>query len=121
MSRQTQQIKPGKKSGIISFIRGTILTDERVTRQFPFLMFLVVLGFLLITNRNRSEKVIREIGALQDSISHLRGSSFTNSAKLMEISLPSDVIEKAKQLNSELEEPLKHPGKIEVKKLKEEK
>lgn len=111
--------KPKKKGGISAFIRGTILTDERVIRQFPFLIFLVVLGFLMITNRYRSEKVIREIGVLQDSIKDLKTRCNTNSTYLMQISRPSDVIEKVRETHPELVQPLKYPEKIEVKKLKE--
>lgn len=116
---KTNEKTSKKKGGISAFIRGTILTDERVIRQFPFVIFLVVLGFLMITNRYRSEKVIREIGALQDSIKDLKTRSNTNSTYLIQISRPSDVIEKVTEANPDLVQPLKYPEKIEVKKLKE--
>ena len=109
------------RPGVSSFLRGTILTDERVTRQFPFLIFLVVLGFLMITNRYRSEKVIRQIEILQDSIDDLRSQSVTNSAKLMNMSKPSDVARRVRQAGLGLEEPVRPPRNIEVNKIREDK
>jgi hypothetical protein len=110
-----------KKPGVSSFLRGTILTDDRVTRQFPFLIFLVVLGLLMITNRYRSEKVIRQIEILQGTIDDLRSQSVTNSARLMHMSKPSDVANRVRNAGLGLEEPTRPPRKIEVRKIKERK
>ncbi len=109
------------RPGVSSFLRGTILTDERVTRQIPFILFLVFLGLVLITNRYRSEKVIREIETLQDTIDDLRSQSITNSAKLMHMSKPSEVVEKVQQAGLGLKEQVRAPGKIVVKKIKNRK
>ncbi|MFZ5430051.1 MAG: FtsL-like putative cell division protein [Bacteroidota bacterium] len=110
-----------KKPGVSSFLRGTILTDDRVTRQFPFLIFLVVLGLLMITNRYRSEKVIRQIEILQGTIDDLRSQSVTNSARLMHMSKPSDVANRVRNAGLGLEEPIRPPRTIEVRKIKERK
>lgn len=113
----------GKKSrtGVSSFLRGTILTDERMTRQFPFVIFLVIMGLLMITNRYRSEKVIREIEVLQDTIDDLRSQSITNAARLMYMSKPSEVAEKVKHAGLGLEEQVRAPRKIVVDKMKKKK
>lgn len=105
-----------RPKGVKSFIGGTILTDERITRQIPFILFLAFLGILLITNRYRSEKVIRKIEVLQDSIKELRSESVTISAKLMDVSRPSEVIEKVKEAGLGLEEADLPPVYIEVEK-----
>jgi hypothetical protein len=107
-----------KKPGVSSFLKGTILTDERVTRQFPFVIFLVFLGFMMITNRYRCEKTIREIEILQNNIDELRSHSITNSARLMHMSRPSDVVKKVQQAGLGLQEPLRPPRKIEVNRLR---
>ena len=101
---------------VSSFLRGTILTNEKVTRQFPFLVFLVFLGLVSITNGYRSEKVIREIEVLQDTIDDLRSQSITNSAKLMHMSKPSEVVRKVEQAGLGLREQVLAPGKIVVSK-----
>jgi len=107
-----------QKAGVSSFLKGTILTDQRVTRQFPFAVFLLFLGLLLITNRYRSEKVIKEIEVLQDTIDDLRSQSITNSAKLMHMSKPSEVVHKVEAAGLGLKEQVRAPGKIVVNKMK---
>ncbi len=102
------------KTGVSSFLRGTVLADERVTRQFPFIIFLVLLGLLMITNRYRSEKTIRETELIQDTIDDLRSQSITNAAKLMNMSKPSEVVRKVEEAHLGLEEQVRAPGKITV-------
>jgi hypothetical protein len=109
------------RPGVSSFLRGTILTDERVTRQFPFIAFIVFLGLLLITNRYRSEKVIKEIEVLQDTINDLKSQSILNSSKLMHMSKPSEIVQKVKKAGLGLQEQVKAPRKIVVDKMKEKK
>lgn len=104
-----------KKGGMKSFIGGTILTDERVTRQLPFLFFLAALGIMLITNRNWSERTIRQIEVLQDTLDELRSESITLSAKLMDASRPSEVFKKVEDAGIGLQEPLTPPKKLIVK------
>ena len=89
MADQTKNTS--KRAGVKSFIGGTILTDERITRQLPFILFLAFLGIMLITNRNWSERTIREIEVLQEELDELRSESITMSAKLMDASRPSVV------------------------------
>lgn len=94
-----------KKNGVKSFIGGTILTDERVTKQLPFILFLAALGIMLITNRNLVERTIRQIEVLRDTLDDLRSESITISAKLMDVSRPSEVLKKIEKAGVELEEP----------------
>ncbi len=111
----TEKTKDTKKPGMKSFIGGTILTDERVTRQLPFLLYLAFWAMLLIANRNWSEKTIRQVEILQDTIDELRSESITLSAKLMDASRPSEVARKVEQANIGLKEPVKPPRKIIVR------
>ncbi|NOR76069.1 MAG: hypothetical protein GQ525_13055 [Draconibacterium sp.] len=105
-----------KSSGMKSFIGGTILTDSRITKQIPFLLFLTFMGLLLITNRNWSERTIRQIEVLQDELDELRSESITMSAKLMDASRPSEVAKKVEEANIGLQEPVKPPQKLIVHK-----
>ena len=104
-----------KKGGVKSFIGGTILTDERVTRQLPFVFFLAVLGILLITNRNWAERTIRQVEIYQDTLDELRSESITLSAKLMDASRPSEVLKKVEKAGIGLQQPLSPPKKLIVK------
>lgn len=107
-----------KKTGMKSFIGGTILTDGRISKQFPFLLFLAFLAMLLIANRNWSERTIRQIEVLQDTLDELRSESITMSANLMDASRPSEVAKKVEEANIGLEEPVKPPQKLIIKKEK---
>lgn len=97
-----------------SFLGGTILTDDRFTRQLPFLGLLAFFALGLITNRNWSERTIRQIEVVQDTLDELRSESITMSAKLMDASRPSEVLEKVQQSGIELEETVRPPQKIIV-------
>ncbi len=99
-----------------SFLGGTILTDERFTRQLPFLGLLSFFAIVLITNRNWSERTIRQIEVVQDAIDELRSESITLSARLMDASRPSEVLEKVEAAGIDLQEPLRPPGKIVISK-----
>lgn len=114
MNEKTKNSK--KAAGMKSFIGGTILTDERVTRQLPFLFFLAFLGLVLITNRNWSEKTIRQVETLQDTLDELRSESITLSARLMDASRPSEVAKKVEQANIGLQQPVRPPKKLIVPK-----
>ncbi len=113
MAEQEKNTK--KRTGVKSFIGGTILTDERITRQVPFILFLVGMGILLITNRNWSERTLRKIEVLQEELNELRSESVTLSAKLMDASRPSEVVKKVKEAGIGLEERVRPPQKLIVK------
>lgn len=111
-----EKAKKNKKTGgVKTFIGGAILTDDRVTRQLPFLLFLAFLGLFLITNRNWSERTIRQTEVLQDTLGELRSESITLSAKLMDASRPSEVLKRVEKAGIGLQEPVKPPYKLTVK------
>ncbi len=112
------KINSKKKPGVKSFLGGTILTDERFTRQLPFLSLLVLFAFILITNRNLAERTIRQIEQVQENINELRSESITLSARLMDASRPSEVVEKVEEAGLGLEEPVKPAQRIVIKKNK---
>ena len=112
-------ITNGKQTaGFGSFLKGTILASPVVIRQFRFMVFMVILALVLITNRYRSEKVLREIETLQDTIDDLRSRSITNSARLMHMSKPSEVVHKVDAAGLGLKEQVRAPGKVVVHKMK---
>lgn len=116
-SDMPENVKNSKKApGVKSFIGGTILTDDRVTKQIPFLIFLAFLAILLITNRNWSERTIRKVEVLQDTLDELRSESITLSAKLMNSSRPSEIARKVENAKIDLKEPSRPPQKLVVKK-----
>ena len=111
-----EKTKNSKRTGVKSFIGGAILTDDRITKQLPFLFFLAFLGIMLITNRNWSERTIRQIEVLQDTLDELRSESITMSANLMDASRPSEVAKKVEDANIGLEEPVRPPQRLIIHK-----
>ncbi|HPE75078.1 MAG TPA: FtsL-like putative cell division protein [Draconibacterium sp.] len=114
----TEKVKNSKRPGVKKWIGGAILADDRVTKQIPFLIFLAFLAVLLITNRNWSERTIRKVETLQETLDELRSESITLSAKLMNSSRPSEIVRKVENANIDLQEPLRPPQKLVVKKNK---
>jgi len=109
-------IKKDKKNyKAVDFLGGRIFTDERVSKQLPFIVFLAFLGLLAITNRNWSEKTIRKMEVLKDSVIELKSRSITYSARLMDASRPSEVFDRVKKAGLGLEEQVDPPRRIVVR------
>lgn len=113
--KNTDKKKP-QKLQLKKFLGGSILTDEKVTNQLPFVFFLVLLGLILITNRNWSEKTIRKIEAIQDTLKELKAESVTHETRLMFINRPSEVDKRVKERGLGLIEPKEPAMKIKINK-----
>ncbi len=113
-------VKEGRKkriNGLKSVLGGNLLAKKSVVEQMPVLLFLVFLGILQITNRYWSERTIRGIEAVQDSIKELKAESVAFEAELMKMNTPSEIGRKVKDSGLDLIEPLEPPRKLKVKKL----
>ncbi|TKG92342.1 hypothetical protein EYV94_19030 [Puteibacter caeruleilacunae] len=80
-----------------SIVGGGLLRDPKITKHFRFVFFVVVLACFLIANRYASERQIRSIDAITDSIKDLRSESISIAADLMNLSLPSVVNRRVKE------------------------
>lgn len=109
-----------RRSGLKSLLGGSLLASEKVMKQMPFVFFLVFLSILLISNRYWSEKTIRKMEAVQDSIKELRAESVTYETELMKMNRPSEIVEKVKSSGLDLQEPAEPARKLEVEKLDDE-
>lgn len=88
----------GRKSGkskILSSFRnilgGGILTDEKTTRNMPYLLFLAILAFLYIGNSYFAEKKTREIESKNKELRELRYNYVDTKSKLLQKSRASKV------------------------------
>ncbi len=108
-----KKIQPLKIRRILG---GSVLASEKVTTQLPFVFFLVLLGLILITNRNWSEKTIRETEVVMDVLKELRAESVTHETRLMSINRPSEITRRVTERNLGLIEPKEPAMKIKVKK-----
>ena len=103
-------------AGLKSVLGGSILASEKVTRQLPFIFYIVFLSLCLIWNRNVSEKKIRRLEAVQESLKELRAESITHETRLMYINRPSEVARRVQQKGLDLQEPREPAIRIKVKK-----
>ncbi len=105
-----------KKVSVREVLNGRILESEwlRRNRILLFVIFLMLLANISV--RYKSEKVIREVTALEDSLKELRSQSITIAAELMKLSRPSQIIDKVKKRGLQLETSKEPPRKIHVKK-----
>jgi hypothetical protein len=108
--------KRKKKVSVREVLNGRILESEwlRRNRILLFVIFLMLLAN--ITVRYKSEKVIREMTALQDSLKEKRSESISIAAEVMKLSRPSLIIDRVKKSGLELETSKEPPKKLYVKK-----
>ncbi|KOH42501.1 FtsL-like putative cell division protein [Sunxiuqinia dokdonensis] len=105
-----------RRNGLKSFLGGSLLASEKVMRQMPFVFFVAFLGILMISNRYWSEKTIRRMEAVQDSIKELRAESVTWETELMKMNRPSEIVEKVKSSGLDLQEASEPARKLKVEK-----
>ena len=96
------------------FVNGNILGNITVSRQIPFILFLVFLATIYIANRFHAEKVVRELTTMKEEVKDLRAEQLTTASKLMNLSRPSKVQELVNEKGLGLSEPTKPPYKIVV-------
>lgn len=108
---EKEEIRGFSLKGILN---GNILGNIAVTRQIPFILFLVFLATIYIANRFHAEKVVRELTSMQEEVKDLRAQQLTTASKLMNLSRPSKVQELVNEKGLGLKEPNKPPYKIVV-------
>ena len=99
-----------------SILGGTILASESVTKQLPFVFFLAFLGIGLITNRYWTEKTIRKMESVRDSLKEYKTESVIHETELMFINRPSEVTRRVTERKIDLIEPVEPAKRIKVKK-----
>ena len=100
-----------------SILVGSALSSEKVTRQIPFVIFLALLGIGLITNRYVTEKTIRQMEMVRDSLKEYKSESVIHETELMYINRPSEVTRRVIERKIDLVEPIEPPKRIKVKKM----
>ncbi|MEE4197437.1 MAG: FtsL-like putative cell division protein [Bacteroidales bacterium] len=111
---EKQERKEHKFGSIKDFLDGSLIANDFVARQLPYIVFLVILAFVYIGNRYHAEKVIRRNAELQKEINELRAEAITTSSELMFISKQSEVVKLVKNRGLDLEESVEPPRKIVI-------
>lgn len=104
------------KAGLKSILGGTFFASEKVVKQLPFVFFIVLLGIGLITNRYWTEKTIRKMETVRESLKEYKAESVVHETELMYINRPSEVTKRVNERKIDLIEPVEPPKRIIIKK-----
>ncbi len=104
-------------AGVKNILAGSALSSKKVTKQIPFVIFLALLGIGLITNRYITEKTIRKMEMVRDSLREYKSESVIHETELMYINRPSEVTKRVTERKIDLIEPVEPPKRIKVKKM----
>ena len=102
-----------------SMLNGTFLSKAKFRRALPFIVFLMILGVLYISNMFRVERTKRQIDNLEEELRELRYEYISSRSKLMYKSKPSEIAIKLEETG--IHESMVPPRKIMVTKEKQAK
>lgn len=101
-----------KSFSLRDLVDGNVLTRKAVIKQTRFILLLVLIAFLSITNRNHAEKTVIRLNRLQGDVKEMRARSISTSSELVRISRQSEVMRLVNRYDLGLEENLEPPKKL---------
>ena len=111
MEEQKEKRKKGKRS-VMSILGGKFLVKEKLSKQFPFMVYITVLLMAIITNTYIAEGKIRELTKTARKLNDLQVEYVQVKSAIMEASKQSVLAKKLAGTGlKEVTEPLK---RIEV-------
>jgi cell division protein FtsL len=118
MAATKENKEKNRKSGSFmkELLSGSMVSEKIILKNLGYVSFITFLAAIYIGNRFHAEKITRETTRLQSEVKDLRAESLSTSAKLMDISRQSKVVEMVKQKGLNLEELKTPPYKLIVNK-----
>ena len=110
------EVKRKKRVTVKEVLNGRFFESEWFRRNRILMLMIFFLLFINITVKYKSEKVIREMTALEDSLIELRSRSISIAADVIKLSRQSVIIERVKKSKIELETSKEPPHKIYIDK-----
>ncbi len=111
---EKQERKEHRFGSIKELLDGSLIANDFIVRQLPYIVFLVILAFIYIANRYHAEKVIRTSIEFTKEINELRAEAITTSSELMFISKQSEVAKLVEKRGLGLKESVEPPRKIVI-------
>lgn len=111
---EKQEKRESRFGSVKELLDGSLIANEFIVRQLPYIVFLVFLAFVYIANRYHAEKVVRANVELSKEINDLRSEAITTASELMFISKQSEVAKLVKERGLGLEESVVPPTKIVI-------
>lgn len=109
-AQEKAKAKKKKFTPLKSIVQGTILTREKVVKQLPFLIYMVMIAVLYIANSYNSDKAIIECTRIKKANEEYRYAYISTHSKLMNVSRQSELARKL--VNTGLKELKAPPRKI---------
>lgn len=109
-----QAFQPAK--ALRNFLDGSIIANRSVYRQWPFIVFLVIIAFYYINNGLQAQKTVRQINKLQKEVRDLKSESLAIASELMYSSNQTELAKILKEKVPDLKESMTPPQKIIMKK-----
>lgn len=108
--------KEYRKINLKGILSGRLLGKDVFLTQFPYFVFLAILGIIYITNRYSAERTMRNDQKLQKELKELRAESLTTAAELTNASRQSQVAKLVEENKLDLKESLVPPKRIKLRK-----
>jgi Tfp pilus assembly protein PilO len=105
------------KGGIYNILKARFLVNEDATKNWRFILFIVVLAIIMIANTHRFEQKIFEIADLTNEVKELRSEFVDRRSELMKLKMESTISKKMEERN--IFPASVPPQKIKVKKPEE--
>ena len=102
------------KNGVYSILKARFLVNEDATKNWRFIVFLILLAILMIANEHRYDQKIFKIAELTNEVKELRSEFVDKRSELMKLKMESTVSEK--MVERKIFPSSVPPQKIKVKK-----
>lgn len=102
------------KGGVYSILKARYLVNEDATRNWRFIVFLIVLAIIMIANAHRYEQKVFRIAELSSEVKELRSEFVDRRSQLMKLKMESTVSTQMESRN--IFPSAVPPTKIKVKK-----
>ena len=87
------------KRGVYSIVKARFLVNEDATKNWRFIVFLIVLAILMIANEHHYDEKIFRIAELTNEVKELRSEFVDKRSELMKLKMESTVSDKMKVRN----------------------
>jgi Tfp pilus assembly protein PilO len=105
------------KGGIYNILKARFLVNEDATKNWRFIVFLIILAIMMIANTHRFEQKVFRISDLTTEVKELRSEFVDRRSELMKLKMESTISKKMEARNIFTSQV--PPQKIKVKKQEE--
>lgn len=105
------------KGGVYNILKARFLVNEDATKNWRFILYIVVLAIVMIANSNRFDEKIYKIADLTNEVKELRSEFVDRRSELMKLRMESTV--SAKMESRGIYSSQVPPQKIKVKKIED--